>query len=497
MSRPSVGSSRPNSPPLKNSRTVSQAPVHAAPEPRASRTATIVSAIRMKRDASGISMPPSWRTGACGAIRCASQVLTSTGTSIAAKPIPNSATCDQSLVVRTLRRPSSSYHITSVMRFTAPPSSPRTMSRTKNPPPMTRYRRHGTSPPATGGKVRPPPLPRPLPSPPVPPLAPLPPVRRRPRRPSSMGVTLRGSPSRGSNGRPSRCASASAWRRWSSSRSLSNQLDICGQCYRLARSGVPRPVGVQARTGLPPREYHVRAENQAGAWMENGGQRLHAIDQARARSSEVDGEGPRADEPVRNQRGSLPRPIGRQAARREDDDIGMCRSHLVPRRGPGASAGVAEERDAARGGHDVGHPVARRVRGVEPLEDQGRNRGPVRHCGPHERQPTMELQRQGYAPLTHAGRIGYVDDAVDDVVQALRLEGDDAGGAADASESSIHVAGRHGAHAAEVLGQHKLGSDLGDRGVVEPVQATGRRMLADPRVDLPWRETVRLSGTDD
>ena len=119
MSRPSVGSVTPHSPPLRKSRTVSQLPLHAAPEPSDRRTATTTSPMPMARDASGISNPPSWRTGACGAIRPASQMLTSAGTSMAAKPIPNSATCDQSLVVSTSRRPSASYHMTSVMRFTS------------------------------------------------------------------------------------------------------------------------------------------------------------------------------------------------------------------------------------------------------------------------------------------------------------------------------------------------------------------------------------------
>ncbi len=63
-----------------------------------------------------------------------------------AKPMPNSATWDQSLVVSTSRRPSASYHMTSVIRFTTPPSSPSTISRPRIPPPISSHRRHGTSP---------------------------------------------------------------------------------------------------------------------------------------------------------------------------------------------------------------------------------------------------------------------------------------------------------------------------------------------------------------
>ena len=220
MSRPRVGSTVPQSSPFWKRRIVSQAPLQAAPLPSASSTATATSARPMSRERSGISIPPIWRTGACGAIRRASQTLSRTGTSIAAKPRPNSAICDHSRVWSTSRRPRASYHITSVMRVTAPLSRPSTKMTRTIPPPIRTQRRHGMSLPKTGratGGPPPWPLPRPPPSPSSPPL---PPRRREARRPSSIGVTLR------SIGRPSRRASSSAWRRWSSSSSLSNQLDI-------------------------------------------------------------------------------------------------------------------------------------------------------------------------------------------------------------------------------------------------------------------------------
>ena len=201
----------PHASPLMKRRIVSHAPLQAAPLPSASSTAIATSARPTSLEMSGSSQSPRRRTGDCGAIRRASQTLTSTGTSIAKKPIPNSAICAQRRVWRTSRRSSASYHMTSVIRLTTPPSRPRTMITATIPPPISTHRRHGVPLPkigrATGG----------------PPPWPLPPLLRRreeARRPSSIGVTLR------SIGRPSRRASSAAWRRWSSSSSLSNQPDI-------------------------------------------------------------------------------------------------------------------------------------------------------------------------------------------------------------------------------------------------------------------------------
>ena len=167
--------------PLKKRRIVSHAPLHAAPLPSASSTATATSVRPMRREKSGSSRPPIRRSGACGAMRRASQTLTRTGTSIAANPMPNSAICAHSRVWSTSRRPSASYHMTSVMRLTAPPSRPSTMMSATIPPPMRTHRRHGRSLPKTGRATGgPPPCPFPFP-----------PRRREALRPSSIGVTLR------------------------------------------------------------------------------------------------------------------------------------------------------------------------------------------------------------------------------------------------------------------------------------------------------------------
>ena len=234
MSRPSVGSLVPHSWPLRNSSTVSQLPLQAAPDPSARSTATMASPMPMAREASGSSMPPSRRSGACGEIRRASHMLSRASTSIAAKPMANSAICAHRRTAKTSRRPSASYHITSVMRFTAPPSSPSTSRMPTKIAPIVSQRLHGTLTSATGGIPRPPSSSPPFCRP------------RRPRAASSMGVTLRSS--RG-KGRPSRRASASCWRRWSSSSSLSNQLDMCGACYPAWGERAP----VRSEHGQPAR----------------------------------------------------------------------------------------------------------------------------------------------------------------------------------------------------------------------------------------------------
>ncbi len=209
--------------------------------------ASTASPIVTARETSGISRLPRRRTGTRGAIRRAAMMLISAGTKNAAQPIAKSASWLKRRVVRMLRRSIASYHITSVMRPTAPLSRKRTTSAAKTISPMTIQRRYWPqSPPATG-----PPNGEPPPVPPLPPdprglprrrpltgvgrskrpsqssSAPLPraaPLPDGPPRPASLGVRSRGALSRRGIGRPSRWASASCWRRWSSSRSRSSHV---------------------------------------------------------------------------------------------------------------------------------------------------------------------------------------------------------------------------------------------------------------------------------
>ena len=206
----------PHSSPLKKRRIVSQAPLQAAPAAERQQHGDRPPAPRpMSRETSGSSHAPSRRTGACGTIRRASQTLTSTGTSIAAKPMANRRDLRPEPRLRGRRvGPSASYHMTSVMRLTAPPSRPRTMMADDDPAADDTHRRHGHVAPEDRPRDR-----RPA-TMAVPAIAP---ATATARRPSSIGVTLRSIGGRAALA----CAHPPpAWRRWSSSSSLSNHPDI-------------------------------------------------------------------------------------------------------------------------------------------------------------------------------------------------------------------------------------------------------------------------------
>ena len=214
MSRPKCGSLVPNGPPFRKRSTVCQLPLQAAAEMSASSTTAPASPMVIARDASGISNWPMRRTGTCGAIRRASQMLASAGTAKATKPMANRASCDHSLVVTIPDRPSAPYHIRSVARATDRPRMPNANSRTRTAMTISAQRRTGAGP-----------------------------VLRRPGNRTGRSSSG-GSPSppppfvRRGNGRPSRRASCSAWRRWSSSSSLSNQVDI-GCANRSGQAALP------------------------------------------------------------------------------------------------------------------------------------------------------------------------------------------------------------------------------------------------------------------
>ena len=146
---------------------------------------------------------------------------------------------------------------------------------------------------------------------------------------------------------------------------------------------------------------------------------------------------------------------------------------------------------------DVGDPVAGGVRRVEPLEHERRHRRAAADRLPHGIQPAVQAGDELAPPLRLAGGIGHIGDRRDHLVESLWLERDDVRRAADSGQCRLHVAGRHRAHPAQVLGQQQLGRDLGDRLVVEAIQPAVRGLGSHPRVDVARRQPGRLARTDD
>ena len=122
----------------------------------------------------------------------------------------------------------------------------------------------------------------------------------------------------------------------------------------------------------------------AGRWlrddvgMERPGERLDAVDQGRAR---LDDEARRVDrdqrhprQPRRHGRALLQRRLQPEAARRDDDEIGL--RQLVPAARHAAAARRTPDRDPAGPGHQFGHPVPGEERRIGPLEHEHRGRGP-------------------------------------------------------------------------------------------------------------------------
>ena len=66
-------------------------------------------------------------------------------------------------------------------------------------------------------------------------------------------------------------------------------------------------------------------------------------------------------------------PLGAEAARRHDDDLGAGRGNVVPRDRERRAAGASQHLAAAGERHHLGHPVPRSERWVEPLRHEHRH----------------------------------------------------------------------------------------------------------------------------
>ena len=197
--------------------------------------------------------------------------------------------------------------------------------------------------------------------------------------------------------------------------------------------------------------------------------RAHIASASTACTAHAGGQQPLGDEPV----GLGLRTAAVVAARRHDDEVGPGVVHGLPL-DPHRLLTDHTEHALASGGLDhLGDPVARGVRRVDPLQDDdARTRRGV--AGGHLLADDLEARAQrgdqclrlGAAPHGLAQR----DDRGQHVVEGVRVEGQHVGRAPEVGQRLVDLGDVERADRAEVLGDHEVGVELGERAGVEVVE---------------------------
>jgi MoxR-like ATPase len=225
------------------------------------------------------------------------------------------------------------------------------------------------------------------------------------------------------------------------------------------------------------------------ARVQDRGDRLDAVDEARARADDegvgVDGPGRHAGQRRRHGRGLLGRTLQVVAAGRDDDQVRGGVGDLLPAQllGPVATAG--RDRLAARGGHQVGYPVPGRERRVHPLDDRDPRPRAARDQGRHPGEALAEAGDDLRRTFGHAGALADGEDRAEHLLQRVRVERQHAGAAAEVVQCLRHVPGRQRAHPAQVLGEDQVRAQPRQRVRVQRVQVPAAgELVTDVGVDV-------------
>jgi hypothetical protein len=190
-----------------------------------------------------------------------------------------------------------------------------------------------------------------------------------------------------------------------------------------------------------------------------------ALDQARGRSrvvgAGVDGDYARCD--IGRIR-LLGGPVGRVAAGRQDEQIGCSRPDVVPAHAEGALPGRAEGALAARERDELGDPVARRVRRVDPLGDE--HARPRQACdrGPHGVELSAHTGGTCAPAAGDAERIRDELDGLGDLVERARVESQ------RRHVERTELSARDGADRAEVLREDEVRLEQAQQRLVDDVE---------------------------
>ena len=181
------------------------------------------------------------------------------------------------------------------------------------------------------------------------------------------------------------------------------------------------------------------------------------------------------------------------AARRDQHHVGgvptRTASHVIRRESP---PGHREHRGATTRRHEVGDPVPGAERRVGPLEHEDGSRR-------RRRRATVRARRGARATSRRPARARALASSASptsrterhDIVERLRIEGQHPRGAPEVRERVVDPIQIDGAHRAEVLREHDVGVELGQRAFVEAVQVLARGdTRADDGVDLRRRQAL-------
>ena len=230
--------------------------------------------------------------------------------------------------------------------------------------------------------------------------------------------------------------------------------------------------------------------------VQDVGEQLEALDQARAGAGEVAGGVDRDDAAGAERRqllgvrlGLLERALGVVAARHHDHDLRLRGPHLVPRSLLRVLAGPAEHVEPARVLDQLRRPVAGDEHRVEPLERSDRHRLGGAHREPHAVDPRRRVAHQIDAGVLGVGRLRERSHVAQHLAERVRVERDHLGLGIEPLGDRAHVVVRDRADGAQRLGDDQVGLQAPQGGLVELVDRAallGQR--AHGAVDLVRRQ---------
>jgi hypothetical protein len=127
---------------------------------------------------------------------------------------------------------------------------------------------------------------------------------------------------------------------------------------------------------------------------------------------------------------------------------------------------------------------------IEPLQEQDRRPGNVRGPATDVLEALAQSGHEVLAALEHTRRRGDRDDGLEDLFQAVRVEGKDVWSAGERPERLLDGAGRDRTNLTEPLGEDEVGSEVGEEQPVDGVDRTEfRQARSHCRIDLGAVET--------
>jgi hypothetical protein len=223
--------------------------------------------------------------------------------------------------------------------------------------------------------------------------------------------------------------------------------------------------------------------------VQDGRDRRDAVDKAWAGAHDetvgIDGPHRHTGELRRDGTGLVGGAVEVEAAGRDEHDVHAGVGELLPRRLHRAGAGAGRDRFSTGGPDQVRYPVSGGERRIHPFHDADPGPGPVRDGRGDGRQPGAQAGHEALRPIGYAGAGTDGEDGVEHLVQGVRVQRQHVGPAAEIVQCVGDLAGRQGAHPAQVLGQDQFRGERGEGVRVQGVQVgAGRHLGLDVAVDV-------------